>query len=238
MDNTGVIKGRIMKIVIMTCDKHSWIIPFFKYFCEKYWSDNPYQIEVVTETKHVDGAVFYAGKRSWRSMLIRYLKQSKEDKLLLMLEDCLINRIIDTNRVKFAGKLCEGNVGYVRLVNYPQVYFKRHTIKTNIEGFGEYPTWRRFGMITQDAIFQKEFLLDILREGESIWQTERSGTIRVGASLNKWRILWPEINIIDHPHKGILKKGELISKVVQWALSELSGSGEVERKLYKELRKR
>ncbi len=212
-----------MKVIVMTCNRNRWLIPVFLHFYKKYWPDNPYQIEIVTDSKRIRrrGEVFYARDPSWASTLIKYIKQSEENKFLIMLEDCLLNRMIETSRVKFAEELCEGNVGYVRLVNYPQIYFKRHTLKTNIKGFGEYPPGRRFGMVTQDAIYQKEFLLDVLRDGESIWETEGNGTKRVKELGDKWRILWPEINILDHPHRGILAKGELIKNVVQWALLDL-----------------
>ena len=211
-----------MKVIVMTCNRNRWLIPVFLHFYKKYWPDNPYQIEIVTDSKRIRkrGEVFYARDPSWASILIKYIKQSEEDKFLVILEDCLIWEKVDTERVKFAEKLCKGNVGYVRLNNMPGIYFKRSTISTKNKGFGEY-VGGRFAMVLHSSIFQKQFLLDVLREGESVWDTERNGTKRINKMKRRWRILWPETNIIDYSHVGIMRKGELQEDVVRWALLDL-----------------
>ncbi len=213
-----------MKLVILTCDTHSWIIPIFNYFYKKYWPDSPYQIKIVTETKPVDGDVFYAEEESWSTRLIKYLKQSSDDEFLITLEDYLIKSTVDTFRVKLAENLCSDNVGYVRLSNGPYKYFRKHTAHSfPINGFRQYPVRDRFSMVAHMAFYKKQFLLDVLEEGEDIWQAENNGTSRLRRLDSKWEVFWPEINVVDYAQNGgLIKKGLFRPIVLSWALAELA----------------
>lgn len=208
-----------MKVIVSTCDKYTWIIPVFLHFYRKNWLDNPYQTEIVTETDHIDGTVFYNEETSWASRLINYLKQSKEDKILLILEDCIIRKTIDTKMIKIAEELCKGNVGCVRLVG-PDKWFN-YTTDVGIKGFREYPFNRNYCFSLTSAIWQKQFLLDGLRKGENVWQTEVEGSKRFGQLKSKWRVLWSETPIIDYQGGGLMARGKLHSPVVKWALEDL-----------------
>lgn len=227
-----------MKLIVTTCDKYDWILPIFKFFYEKNWPDAPYQIKVLTETNVVDYPVFCAGKTSWASRLIKYLEQSGEDKILFTLEDYLIKSEVNTARVRVAEKLCEGDVGYVRLSNGPYKYFKQHTAGyPTVGGFKQYPLHRRFSMVVHMGFFQKQFLLDVLKEGEDAWETENNGSVRLGNLGSKWRVLWPEANIINYASNGgLMKKGRLRPQTSKWARSELLKSGEEGKELHELIR--
>lgn len=222
-----------MKLVIMTCDTHSWIVPIFKYFYKKYWPDSPYHIEIVTETKPVDGTAFYAGDISWSSRLIAYLKQSSDDKFLITLEDYLIKSTVDTFRVKVAENLRIINLGYVRLSNGPYKYFRKHTAHSfPINSFRQYPVSQRFSMVAHMGFYKKQFLLDVLEDGEDIWQAENNGTSRLRRLDSKWEVYWPEVNVVDYAQNGgLIKKGLFRPEVLSWTLAELAN----DRKASKEL---
>ena len=219
-----------MKLVVLTCDTHSWIIPIFNYFYKKYWFDSPYQLEIVTEINHIElptinGTVFYAGRESWSSRLINYLEQSSDNKFLITLEDYLIKSTVDTFRVNLAEKLCRGsNVGYVRLSNGPYKYFRKHPAHSfPINGFRQYPVRDRFSMVAHMAFYEKQFLLDVLRDGEDIWQAENNGTSRLRGLDSKWEVYWPEVNVVDYAQNGgLIKKGLFRPEVLSWTLAELS----------------
>ena len=219
-----------MKLVIVTCNKYSWIVPIFKFFYEKNWPDSPYQVETLTETNTVDYPAFLAGKGSWAGRLIRYLEQSDEDKILFTLEDYLIQSKVDTARVRVAEKLCEGDVGYVRLSNGPYKYFEKHTAGSpDIKGFKQYPLCERFSMVVHMGFFQKQFLLDVLKDGEDTWETENKGSVRLREEDFdlKWRVLWPKTNIINYmANGGLMKKGKPRPQCLKWVLSEFANSGE------------
>lgn len=209
-----------MKVVVLTCNKYTWLVPVFLHFYKKYWPDNPYQTEIVTETDHIDGTVYYSEKTSWSSRLINYLKQSNEDKFLLIMEEHLTEEPVNTRRVQMAEDLCAGNIGCVRL-NAPDKWFRCHAVGTNIKGFKEYPLDKRYSMSMQTSIWQKQYLLDILRNGEDIWQTEIKGSERLKGLKSRWRILWAETPIVGYTAGGLMKKGRPRASVVKWAIEDL-----------------
>ncbi len=213
-----------MKILVSTCDSYNWILPVFFHFYKKAWSNNPYKTDVITEKEKVSfgDAVFYTGGKSWGSGMLNYLKQSRTNKFMLILDDYII-KSVDVKRIKAAERLCTGDVGCVRLSNDPNKYFEKHTRNSPvIKGFKQYPNDQRFCSAIQITIYQKEYLLDILKGKENIWEAERRGVGRIGKLGSKWRIFWPEKNIFEYHAVGLLKKGILQPQVLRWAKSELS----------------
>jgi len=229
-----------MKVIILTCDKYAWIVPICLYFYKKNWPDNPYEHEIVTETEYIDGKVFYYKNKSWASRLIDHLKQSREDKFLFFPEEYMIKKKVNTKRDKVAEKLCTDDVGCVRLSNGPYKYFSKHTANSlSIKGFREYPLKDRFSMVTHIAFFQKQFLLDVLQYGEDIHQTEDNGSKRLKKLESKWRILWPENNIIDYTHNGgLMRKGKLRPETLSWILPELLELGGIEGEFYRTIQEK
>lgn len=209
-----------MKVIVSTYDAYAWMVPVFLHFYRKNWPDNPYQTEIVTETGHIDGTVFYAGKMSWASRLIKYLKQSEEDKFLLIAEELFIEKPISIARLRIAEYFCKGNVGCVRL-NPPDKWFNRYAIKTEFKGFREYPFDMPYSMSLQVAIWQKQYLLAILRDGEEAQATELKGSERLKSMGSKWRVFWTDTPIFDCPSGDLMKKGRPRLSVVKWALLDL-----------------
>ena len=223
-----------MKIIILTCDAYNWILPVFFRFYKKAWPANPYKTEIITEKEHIPGKVFYTGGHSWSHGLLSYLRQSKSDKFMLILEDYIL-KSVDAKRVKTADRLCTGDVGCVRLSNHPNKYFNQHTSGVpTVNGFRQYPNDMRFSAVMQISIYQKEFLFDLLKAKESIWQAEANGVGRLTALSSKWRILWPEENIFEYEPLGLVKKGMFVVKTLRWAKANLPKTS----KEYKILQKR
>jgi len=216
-----------MKIVVFTCDKYSWLIPTFWHFYKKNWQNNPYEIEFVTETKKLEFgysifypgkilpnsvSIFYAGKIPWADRAIKYLKQSNEDKFLLLLDDYILNNRIDSSKVKIAEDLCRDKIGCVKLTVHNK--YSKFLIQSEIDGFKEYPTDKPYPISLQAAIWQKSFFLDILKEHETIWETEVNGSKRVQEYDKK--IIWSDTPIIDYYSCGYMKKGKPVEEVVKW----------------------
>lgn len=203
-----------MKVIVITCDKYSWLIPTFLHFYEKNWPDNPYQIEFVTETKEVEGmTTFCAGKLQWADRIIKYLKTYNEETFLLLVEDYILKEKVDTNRIKKAENLCGGDIGCVRL--NPHDGLSRFLVSTKIEGFKEYPLDKPYSISLQPSIWQKEFFLKFLRKGETVWQTEIKGSKRIHVSKKK--VIWTDIPIITQCRPcGYIQKGKIIKSVERW----------------------
>ncbi len=203
-----------MKVVVPSCDGHSWLIPTFLHFYKKNWSDNPYQTEFVTETKEIEGhATFCTGKIPWTDGIIKYLKSFNEETFLLLLADFILEETVSTDMVKRAESLCVDNIGCVRLIVHDRSC--RFLVDTGIRGFKRYPLDKPFSVSLQASIWQKEFLLEILRKGENPWQTEIEGSKRIQQSRKK--VIWTDAPILSYhyPH-GYLAKGEIVRPVEQW----------------------
>ena len=77
----------MMKVVVFSCDKYSWLVPTFLHFYEKNWPDNPYQTELVTEAIEAEGiTTFCTGNLQWADRAIKYLESINEEIFLLLLE--------------------------------------------------------------------------------------------------------------------------------------------------------
>jgi len=211
-----------VKVLILTCRKYAWLVPITLYFYRKYWPDNPYQTEVVAEADYIDEASYNPDGRLWSTWVLNYLKQSKEDKFLFIMEDFMIRAPIDTEKIVTAEALCIDNVGCVRL-NKPDKWFRRHGAEIKIEGFREYPLDQKYSISLQTAIWQKSYLFDVLRKDESAWQTEHKGSRRLRELKDKWKVLWTDSTIIDYHPGGIMEKGELRLSTVQQTLLNLIG---------------
>ena len=203
----------MMKVIIPTCDKYLWIAPTFLHFYKKNWPDNPYQTEYVTEIIKVEGVpTFCVGKLPWADRIMKYLAFYKEEKFLLILDDCVLTSKVDTVKIKEAEKLCTGSIGCVRLsANSTRRHF---LFDVGIPGFKEYPLDKPYLISTQAAFWQKDFFLDCLKKGESIWQTETEGSKRICKS--KKRVISSDVPIISHHHGGYIRKGKIVKSVSEW----------------------
>ncbi len=214
-----------MKVVITTCDEYNWLIPVFLHFYRKNWAENPYLTEIITETEHIDGTVFYAGKISWVNRLLNYLKQFEDEKLLFIGEDNIIESKIDTDRIKEAENLCEGQTGCVRMIP-PDKSFYRHSIKTKISGFREYPLNKSYSFSFLTSIWKKQLILDVFQDIEKnhqgVWACEIEGTKRLNELRPKWRTLWAETPIINTRGGGLIKKRKFRFPATKWALMDLT----------------
>lgn len=211
-----------MKVVVSTCDEYAWIIPVFLHFLRKSWPDNPYEIEIITEKKPIAGKVFYAKGASWSARIINYLKQCGEDKILLIVEDNISCKLVNTEIVQRAEELCEGDVGCVSLKAPPR-YYENHSIDSKVKGFREYPLGEKYSISMQATIWQKRYLLDVLREGETIWNFERKGSVRLKKLKGKWRILWADSPAFKFYAGTLMREGRLVTSVVKEMLAELIG---------------
>jgi len=202
-----------MKAVVFSCDKYLWLIPTFLHFYERNWPDNPYQTEFVTETKKLDGiTTFCAGKLPWADRMIEYLNSYNEEIFLLLAEDYIIEKKVDTNRVKMAASLCKDNIGCVRLNAHDE--WSRFLFDTEIKGFKEYPLNKHYSVSLQTSVWQKEFLLEFLQKGETVWQTETEGSKRIQKSNKK--IIWTDTPILNYKPGGYMKKGEVSLATSKW----------------------
>lgn len=210
------VLGKKMKVVVATCDKNSWLLNTFFHFFDKFWSDCPFRKEIITETKpdnFPNTFVFQAGKLAWSDMMIKYLKERQSIWIILLLEDYLLRSPVDMNRIAQVLSVLDEDVGCVRL-NERDKYAEGYSRIASQTGFREYPLCAPYSLSLQASIWKCSYLLGLLEEGESPWQTEKRGSMRTGQF--EQRVLWVNEPILDYELGGCLKKGTMIPKMEKW----------------------
>ena len=207
-----------MRIFIFTCDAYAYVVPIWYHFWKKNWPTCPYDLVIVTGTKEVElpkdkkVSVVYQGEDlGYASNVIKYLSSIPDEYILLMQEDFIIHSV-QPERVLQAEKLCDRlDVCCVRLITLPGPDLPFD--EPDGEGFGEInkatADWV-FSM--QAAVWKKQVYIEMLKEGNSPWQTEHEGTPR--ARLRPERFLCSEDRVINYEQYCTL--GEDIPSEVRW----------------------
>ena len=128
------------------------------------------------------------------------------------MDDYILKEIVNTDKVKRAESLCVGDIGCVRL--YAHDRDSQFLVDTKIGGFKEYPLDKPYSVSLQASIWQKEFFLEILQNGENPWQTEIEGSKRVYKSRKK--VIWTDIPILIYRSGGYMKKGRIVKSEERW----------------------
>lgn len=164
-------------VLILSCHKYSrfWE-PFFTLF-KKYWFDCPFKIYLGTDVgnyKNIN-TIQLGHDFNWATNCKKILNIIPEQFVILFLEDYLL--IEKTNTVKInelLSHMIKYDIGCLRLNPCPGPT-------------GDWPYMSDMGLISkndeyrmslQPAAWNKKTLNNILKDGESAWETEINGTKR------------------------------------------------------------
>jgi hypothetical protein len=175
-----------LSILIPSCDnfKDTWK-PFFHLF-NKYWDDNPYDIYLTTDKEKfrlddiniVSTQINPENKPiSWSLSVIKSLNRIPTKYVLLIFDDFFFTKKVNTSIVNNALQFISSNndVGSINLSAlgpkdcYSEVYDDYFLL---VKQLSKYKTSCR------PAIWEKEYLLNLLSESENAWEFEIYGTIR------------------------------------------------------------
>lgn len=165
-------------MLVLSCDGYSDLWDDFFNLRDKYWADCPYKWYVVTESKDYqrDGVeVIKCGKKFNWAGRFRYAVQFVDTEYVgIYLEDYFIKSRIDNKRIsKYLDLMYQDDVKFLNMgdvfrhiinIKEPE-YYKAHLIRI--------PKHLRYGIDTAAAIWNKEYLLERLGEGDySAWKFE------------------------------------------------------------------
>lgn len=159
-------------IIVSSCDlfKDCWE-PFIL-SVQKYWSDCPYPIYILSNNdtiKTPDGISFITvgEDKKFASNLIKALNKIDTDYVIYLQEDYWLNKKIDSRNIVSHINYCKKNkVDYLRLT-FP--YLDGANIGTL---YREYSLEQRYAICLQAAIWKRQTLISLLREGDSGWDFE------------------------------------------------------------------
>lgn len=172
------MKEEKLAILVLSCDGYSDVWDDFFNLKEKFWPDCEYQWYIVTESKdynrkHV--SVIKCGhEMNWAGRFRHAVQSVNVQHIGVFLEDYFIKSHIDNEKIKGFVKLMEQE--HVSFLNLGNVF--RHIIKLpNKKYFSEHlihiPQHLRYGIDTAAAIWNKDYLLSKLGEGDySAWKFE------------------------------------------------------------------
>jgi hypothetical protein len=166
-------------VLVVSCDSYrdAWI-PFFTLFF-RYWSDCPYPVflgsnfETYPDKRVTPLAV--GRDADWSSNLLRMLEGIPVAEILLLQEDFLIDRPVETRRIgRLTGCARDAGAACLRLMPIPAPDLPS-AASPEIGGIGKGAEYR---VSLQAAWWRKDALAAILRPGESPWQFEMLGSRR------------------------------------------------------------
>src|SRR5208283_4870127 len=168
-----------ISVLVVSCDKYRdlWA-PFFTLFF-RYWPDCPYPVYLCANaTSYEDPRVspLLAGADiSWSSNLKRCLEQFPSKYFILLQEDFLFTKPVDTPRIReLVDYFHERGAACLRLFPSP---LPEKTMRDN-PGVGEILRGAAYRVSLQAAIWEKAALHELLVEGESPWDLENFGSKR------------------------------------------------------------
>lgn len=210
-------------VLVVSCDKYKdlWK-PFFTLFF-RYWHNCPYPVYLgsnhLTYADSRIKAITVGDDRDWSSGFRKMLEQIPHPYVILLLEDYLLKQQVDSDRIQsLAAYMKFKKAGVLRLFPCPGPDIP---CADNTE-VGEIRNGAEYRLSLQAAIWDKQVLLSLLREGESPWQLEVLGSKRTN-ELNVPFLSVKRNNSHDYPIPYFctaVVKGKWISDAVELCKKE------------------
>lgn len=180
------MKNKKLTILVSSFDGYSDIWPSFEKIFKNNWSDCEYPIKITSNFLECNGleTIKTGEEINWSTRMIKAIESIDSDYVLLLLEDYLIGKKVDSNKFdSIVNKIVKEEINYFRLTNFPK--------SKNSKAIEEYaPIYQdeEYGINLQAAIWKVSYLKKVLHK----------------YSGNAWEF---EIGLlsetVDAPHKAI-----------------------------------
>ncbi len=165
----------------MTCDKFQPVWSIFYTLFDRFWPEFRGQIYHCSENHKMDhpnvitiNTKLPKGPSNWSSGLEMALQKIPSSHVILLLEDFFLNRKVDNKKVIeiYESMLEASDVKCVRLIPVPPPLLEDGLFTSE---FGQEDQYR---ISTQPAIWEKNYLMSVLKKGDTPWQFELEGSER------------------------------------------------------------
>ena len=200
-------------IIVSSCDAFSDVWEAFFTLFFRYWPDCPFPIYLVSESKtYTDSRItpiLVGADLKWASNTKKALNQISTPHILYMQEDYLLQSPVQTEKIVALLKLMQqGHAACIRL--YPSPGPNKKYAQSEL--VGEIDKNSNYSISLQATLWDKQFLLGQLIDGESGWDMEFKGSERA-AKLSA-TFLCVYISAIDYFATAI-KRGRWYYDAVQ-----------------------
>ena len=158
-------------VMVVSFDGYADVWDTFAECINKYWKDRVYNTYLITNNmlpNYEDIKVIKTGEEvSWSARMRTALQYIKEEYIILLLEDYLVDKVVDNDAVKEAVEFAkEKGTDYLRIAPIPK-----------LRGASGYATiidkMQLYGVNLQASIWKKEYLRKLLgNDNFSAWEFE------------------------------------------------------------------
>lgn len=187
-----------MKTYCLTNENHYWLLPAFTHLFKMFWPWQALTIAGYTRPpQKFDGVPFYSiaatnyPVQHWTNGLIEFLDRIQDEYLVLMLEDYWLSAPVRGNVAMLLNVIQSGYFGdkFLRLDLSADRASHAYLTHEPVAGFDiiSTPSYTPYQMSFQAAVWHRRNLLSILVPGETPWEAEINGSIRLRGS--EWLVL-------------------------------------------------
>ena len=165
-------------ILVVSCDGYRdlWE-PFFHCFF-KYWPDCPYTVYLGSNTKSYPDdrvqSITVGEDLDYSSNLLAMLDRIKEDWVIFWIEDRVISAPVNTDRIsRLLNRAITEKAAFLKLISSHPFAFTN-----GYDEMGEITPGNKYRVCMTVALWNKQYLQELLLPGESAWEIERNGSVR------------------------------------------------------------
>lgn len=191
--------NQLCSVLIPSCDSYSdlWK-PFLNLFW-RFWPDCPFPVYLGSNEKSSDDSrvktIHAGGGNNWTNRVREQVQAVSTPYVLLFLEDFFLQSPVNTSDVLTCLTAIQELKGkMLRLIPRPgpDAVVDGHPM------LGHCAAGALFRSSTQTAIWQRDALLDLMRDNESIWEFEMLGSNRSNSSPDGYFCTWKPVMTYRH----------------------------------------
>lgn len=173
-------------VLILSCDKNISLLNILFDYLNNNWEDCPFQKFVGLEKKKTmyDGVTtLLSDKNGWGGRFCDYLDEIKTECVMLILDDFLPEKKVDTSMILHYLELIKRNEN-IATISFADIYDKKNRFDDSV-GLCSRPMNGNYLLNLQVGIWRVDVLRRLLKNDESPWQTELFGSIRARQMKDK-----------------------------------------------------
>lgn len=201
-----------ISIVVIGYDGYKDVWNNFVHFINKYWKDRPktYLATSELEPDYYNIEIIKAGVSSeWSNKARNALKKIKTKYVLLLLEDFFIVDYVDNNKLN---EILDFIIKYgIKFYQLSSMSFTKYLIfEKKLSGYNYVhiiPKSKKYGLNLQAAIWDKDYLLEIIGEGNyNTWEFECNNIYIKNYDENKISYVIDDRNVLNILHSVLQSK--------------------------------
>ncbi len=160
-----------MKILILSCDKYSYVWPTFFTLLDKYYPHHP-EVYLSTETENCKYCnTINTQSDVWTERFKSALEQIPDDYVLVMLEDFFIRKPVNEQEISYAEEIMQQNKNII-VCNFELQY--RKGIATAYPKYERQLNKQTYLNSCQPSLWNRKLLIERLKIPQTAWEWETS----------------------------------------------------------------